>query len=145
MREDDIPNALDVVEGNYTHRNIGEMRRHLEEMFSRPARPHHPHYIVAERGTQIAGFGGYTVAQIGSGVYELFSVAVAPMYQKNGIGRALVTKLLDRIKAEEDNKASIVLLTTDKPDFYRKFGFKTLRRFNSNGDSRKFLMALTLQ
>ena len=100
-----------------------------------------PKYVVAEEKGEVVGLGGYIQSWMDYHVYNIFWIAVKPKWQDKGIGTAIVGKIISDIKKREgENKAHMVLLTTNKPGFYaKKFGFKILTSF---GDREHKLMGL---
>jgi len=73
-------------------------------------------------------FGQHTIAMarvIGDGGlnFEINDVAVDPEHQGKGLGRQMMTELMDYLKANAPTGAMITLLG-DVPELYLKFGFK---------------------
>ena len=62
---------------------------------------------------------------ISDGIYQtlICDVIVHPIYQKQGLGKMVVEKLLDKCKAE-DIKWVQLFSAKGKQDFYKKVGFK---------------------
>lgn len=83
------------------------------------ARAHLAHYLVAVSNGEVIGCAG---AEVYGRVALLRSVAVAPGLLRQGIGRALVTRLLD--EARRRQIASVHLLTVTAPEYFAQFGFK---------------------
>jgi len=79
--------------------------------------------LVAERDTQIIGHIAFSPVQISDGSphwYGLGPMAVAPQYQRQGIGQALVNAGLAALRTRD--AAGCVLL--GEPEFYGRFGFR---------------------
>jgi amino-acid N-acetyltransferase len=80
-------------------------------------------YVVVQRA-------GAVVACAGLEVYGtcglLRSVAVQPELRREGLGRALVAKLLDR--ARELRLEAVYLLTTTATDYFPRLGFRPVAR-----------------
>jgi len=73
-------------------------------------------------------------------IYNIFWVNVSPAYHGQGIGTALVQRIINIIKKK---KARMILLTASKPEFYsKKFKFEILSEFKSD---KYALMALKLK
>jgi N-acetylglutamate synthase-like GNAT family acetyltransferase len=83
------------------------------------AREHLAHYLVAVSNGEVIGCAG---AEVYGRVALLRSVAVAPGLLRQGIGRALVTRLLD--EARRRQIATVHLLTVTAPEYFAQFGFK---------------------
>ncbi len=83
------------------------------------AREHLAHYLVAVSNGEVIGCAG---AEIYGRAALLRSVAVAPGLHRQGIGRVLVTRLLDEAKRRQ--VATIHLLTVAAPEYFAQYGFK---------------------
>jgi amino-acid N-acetyltransferase len=86
-------------------------------------REHFPHFLVARVDGRVIGAVGierYGVSAL------LRSLAVAPEYRGQGLGRALVERLLQ--EAQEQGVKRIFLLTETAPEFFPKFGFRRVAR-----------------
>src|SRR3989338_9313113 len=122
LRRQDISSACRIIQQNYSVRFAKQARLELLEMFGRS--PIKPRYVVATIDNKIVGLAGFTQAWMDYSVYEIFWVNVAPAYQKQGIGSALIRHVINQIKRK---KPRIVLLTTTLPKIYsREFKFKLL-------------------
>jgi amino-acid N-acetyltransferase len=80
---------------------------------------HFQHFLVARRVGRVIGSVG--VERYGLSAL-LRSLAVAPEYRGQGLGRALVERPLQ--EAREQGVKRIVLLTETAPEFFPKFGFR---------------------
>jgi N-acetylglutamate synthase-like GNAT family acetyltransferase len=80
---------------------------------------HWPNFLVAEQDGAIVGVG--QVKAHGDGSRELASIAVVPGRQGQGIGRALIERLLAR-------ERGVLHLTcrSGLEGFYQRFGFRRL-------------------
>ncbi|ODA30322.1 N-acetylglutamate synthase [Planctopirus hydrillae] len=76
------------------------------------------HGFIAEIGGRIAGFAALEIYSPKLG--ELRSLAVSPIYQGRGVGRAVVQAVIDR--AREQNVFEVLAITSTE-DFFRKCGF----------------------
>ena len=77
-------------------------------------------FIIAKYGDKIIGCirsKGATDEYL-----ELSSLAVLPEYQNNGVGRQLIEKIL----LKEKKRPIYFLTSSDKEDFYKKFGAKII-------------------
>ena len=118
----------------YAHRMEVADRTSIEEVLAILSAVNLPHDGVREC------IDGFLLARLESGVSVgcaglerygdlglLRSVAVLPEYQGHGIGAVLIRHLLSQ--APSTGIAEVVLLTTDKADYFRKrFGFETAER-----------------
>lgn len=79
--------------------------------------------LVAEMDDRVVGhiaFSPVTISDGSPGWYGLGPVSVLPAYQQHGIGKALVTAGLERLK--EFNAQGCCLV--GHPEYYKKFGFR---------------------
>jgi N-acetylglutamate synthase-like GNAT family acetyltransferase len=85
-----------------------------------------PHFVVADEDGEIVGVAGIETCGT-EGEYALLrSVAVAPSWQKRGLGRALVTRAIT--DAEARGISALYLLTTTADGYFPSFGFVTTTR-----------------
>jgi N-acetylglutamate synthase-like GNAT family acetyltransferase len=111
-------------------------------MFKNPVIP--PRYIVAEENGKIIGFAGYIPSWMDYHVYHIFWVNVTPEYQGKGIGTRLVEYIIAEIKKAEGHMAArMILLTTTKPKFYKRSGFKILSELRTS-PPKEYLMSMKL-
>jgi amino-acid N-acetyltransferase len=84
---------------------------------------HFQRFLVARRDGRVIG----SVGMERHGLSALLrSLAVAPEYRGQGLGRALVERLLR--EAREQGVKRIFLLTETAPEFFPKFGFRRIAR-----------------
>jgi amino-acid N-acetyltransferase len=82
-----------------------------------------PTFIVAESGTDIVGVAGLEVCCDNA---LLRSVAVHDAWRSQGLGRALVTRMI--AEAEARGIDALYLLTTTAERYFPSFGFRTIER-----------------
>src|SRR2546428_3867465 len=81
-----------------------------------------PNFVVAEEDGQVIGVG--QVKSHSDGSRELASIAVIPGRQREGIGTAIISKLLAR-------EAGVVLHLSCRRElegYYKRFGFRRIER-----------------
>ncbi|HSW08009.1 arsenic resistance N-acetyltransferase ArsN2 [Aquabacterium sp.] len=83
------------------------------------AREHLSTYLLATRNGKVIGSAG---AEVYGSVALLRSVAVAPGLHRQGIGRALVSRLIE--EATRRQIATLHLLSVTAPEYFAQFGFK---------------------
>ncbi|MES2956681.1 MAG: arsenic resistance N-acetyltransferase ArsN2 [Pseudomonadota bacterium] len=83
------------------------------------AREHLSGYLLAESNGEVVGSAG---TEVYDQVALLRSVAIAPGLHRQGVGRALVARLLE--EAGKRQIGSIHLLTVTAPEYFAQFGFK---------------------
>ncbi len=97
--------------------------------------------LVAERAGELLGQAVFSPATVGgkpTGWHALGPVAVAPGWQRRGIGGRLIRNGLERMAAA-GSEGCIVL---GDPDYYRRFGFRVAPEFAPPGVPREFFMVL---
>ncbi len=145
LKKKEIKSAAKIVGLNYSKLAEKLAIKELGAMFHDLS--FHPNYVVAEVKGKIIGLAGYIQDWIDYNIYGIFWVNVAPAYQRRGIGQALIKKIIGKIAKKPD--ARLIILTTQKPKFYTRFGFKTLIKFTSKSKISKgrknSLMALKLK
>ncbi len=85
-----------------------------------------PCFVVAEDAGDIVGVAGIEACGAAGEHALLRSVAVAPGWQKRGLGRALVTRTI--AEAEARGATALYLLTTTAEQYFPTFGFRTTSR-----------------
>ncbi|MHB8093121.1 MAG: GNAT family N-acetyltransferase [Syntrophales bacterium] len=98
--------------------------------------------LVAETDSHVIGHIAFSPLTISDGTrswYGLGPVSVLPVYQRQGIGKALIREGLSRLK---DMKAQGCCLV-GHPDYYRKFGFKNVSGLAHEGVPPAVFFALS--
>jgi amino-acid N-acetyltransferase len=85
-----------------------------------------PCFVVAEDAGEIVGVAGIEACGVKGEHALLRSVAVAPSWQKRGLGRALVTRTI--AEAEGRGVKALYLLTTTAEHYFPTFGFAVVPR-----------------
>ena len=93
-----------------------------------------PCFVVAEDAGDIVGVAGIEACGASGEHALLRSVAVAPSWQKRGLGRALVTRTI--AEAEARGAKALYLLTTTAEHYFPSFGFHTTARDSVPEDVR---------
>lgn len=97
--------------------------------------------LVAEMDDRVVGHIAFSPVDISDGTdnwYGLGHVSVLPMYQRMGIGKALIQEGLSQLKDLDAKGCCLV----GHPQYYRKFGFENVIRlvhegFNADGQERQ--------
>lgn len=132
LRRGDISSASKIIGRNYSLKYQHSSIREMNAMFDNKVIP--PKYFVAEENEAVIGCGGYIQSWMDYTVYNIFWINVMPEYQRKGIGTKMVGTIIAEIKRQKHvgHKAGMILLSTDKPRFYKeKFGFKVLSRLQN--------------
>jgi ribosomal protein S18 acetylase RimI-like enzyme len=90
----------------------------------------------------IVGWSSWCWSAISYDVAEFVWSNIHPAYQGQGIGRKLAEA---RIKAIKEGGGKAILLTTGKPEVYKRYGFKTLDILPLWIGPETYLMSLDLQ
>ena len=93
--------------------------------FVRELAAEHIRYVAARAGDTLVGYAGISrLGRVAPFEYEIHTIGVDPAYQRHGIGRAMMTRLLDEVdgvvylEVRTDNDAAIAL--------YQSLGFVTV-------------------
>jgi len=98
--------------------------------------------LVAEVDGRVVGHIAFSPVTISDGTnnwYGLGPVSVLPMYQRMGIGKALIQEGLSRLK-EIDAKGCCLV---GHPQYYRKFGFDNVAGLVHEGVPQEVFFALS--
>ncbi len=140
LRKNEIDKAVKIIEENNSKKYSLLAKKHLLAMFEN--KMYKPKFMVAEEKGEILGFAGYIMSSLSFRTYEMMWVNVSKRYQRSGIGTKLISKVIAEIESirYKGEKPSNILLSTLKPDYFRRFGFKNILKFKKN----KNIMALDL-
>lgn len=118
MRPDDIPGGLAVAAEGWNKYTAQVAQPDFSDAFSNAAWK--PFFYVAQVEGAIVGTACHVVSWLCYGVHNLAWVAVRKAHRGHGIGVALVDRCLDDLRPVAD----AVMLATNVPDFYRRWGFR---------------------
>ncbi|MDP4039372.1 MAG: GNAT family N-acetyltransferase [Candidatus Pacearchaeota archaeon] len=140
LRKNEIDKTVKIIEENNSKKYSLLAKKHLLAMFEN--KMYEPKFMVAEESGEILGFVGYIMSSLSFRTYEMMWVNVSKRHQKSGIGTKLVSKVISEIELikYKGEKPSNILLSTLKPDYFKRFGFKTILKFKKN----KHIRALDL-
>lgn len=96
-----------------------------QKAFVRELAAEHIRYVAARAGDTLVGYAGISrLGRVAPFEYEIHTIGVDPAYQRHGIGRAMMARLLDEVdgvvylEVRTDNDAAIAL--------YQSLGFVTV-------------------
>jgi putative acetyltransferase len=98
--------------------------------------------LVAEVDGRVVGHIAFSPVAISDGTnnwYGLGPVSVLPMYQRMGIGKALIQEGLSRLKDLDAKGCCLV----GHPQYYRKFGFENVAGLVHEGVPQEVFFALS--
>ena len=98
--------------------------------------------LVAEVDGRVVGHIAFSPIAISDGTdnwYGLGPVSVLPMYQRMGIGKALIQEGLSRLKDQGAKGCCLV----GHPQYYRKFGFENVAGLVHEGVPQEVFFALS--
>jgi predicted N-acetyltransferase YhbS len=124
----DIPALLHIIRANWSEQTAQTAHVEIGQAFSQAV--WRPIFYVAELDGIVVGCACYHASWMAWGLYDIAWVNTHPSYQNEGVGRALVSRCINDIRAV----GSHVMLTTKIPDYYAKnWGFMPL--FDHGGDT----------
>ncbi|MBT4373450.1 GNAT family N-acetyltransferase [archaeon] len=136
----DLLKMLEIIKTNNPKYPKQLVHKELKEMFSESLL--RPTYFVAENKKEIVALGGFISSWVDNAVFNIFWMNTNSKYQKQGIGTKLMKELINQIKKQKKPKSKIILISTEIPKFYKKFGFK---KINSRYDGNYLLMEKRLK
>ena len=137
-RKRDISQMFNIIKMNNKTYPKRLALKELNEMFSKSLLK--PIYIVAEDKGKIVAFNGYIRSWVDNLVVNFFWLNTHKDYMNKGVASKLVKDLIKRIRnPKEKPKAKIITISTRLPLFFRKLGFKTIKK---NYDRDYDLMAM---
>ena len=96
-----------------------------QKAFVRELAAEHIRYVAARAGDKLVGYAGISrLGRVAPFEYEIHTIGVDPAYQRHGIGRAMMNRLLEDVdgpvylEVRTDNDAAIAL--------YQSLGFVTV-------------------
>lgn len=98
--------------------------------------------LIAEVDGRVVGHIAFSPVAISDGTnnwYGLGPVSVLPMYQRKGIGKALIQEGLSRLKDLDAKGCCLV----GHPQYYRKFGFENIAGLVHAGVPEEVFFALS--
>ena len=98
--------------------------------------------LVAEMDGRVVGHIAFSPVAISDGTdnwYGLGPVSVLPMYQRMGIGKALIREGLSRLKDLDAKGCCLV----GHPEYYRKSGFENVAGLGLEGIPKEVFFALS--
>lgn len=96
-----------------------------EAAFVRELAARHNRYVAARAGDTLVGYAGIArLGRVRPFEYEIHTIGVDPAYQGRGIGRAMMTRLLDDV----DGAVFLEVRTDNNPAMalYESLGFVTV-------------------
>ena len=141
MSSSHIPQVLDIERLVFTGPWTEEMFRHeVRGIFGSRAE-------VAAVDSRVIG---YCIAWFIEQEVHLVNIAVTPQYQNRGIGRALLTRLLEEAAARRKQTVTLEVRQSNAgaQAFYRRFLFQAIgvrKRYYSDNREDALLMTLNLE
>ncbi len=132
-RKDDLLQMIELAKINFPDYPIEMAKKELSEMFFNYL--YKPTYIVAEFKGKIIGYNGFIISWVDNLIVDIFWVNTYPDYRGKGVQSKLMNETIKQIK--KNSKIKIVLLSTEIPSFFKKFGFEII---NKKYDNKYFLM-----
>lgn len=115
----EMPDCCRLVRSNWGEEAADRCREHFIEYFK--GGKYNPAFVVAcnDRGTVI-GFAAYHRSMLMKGAFDLIWLAIDEKYQGCDIGRQLTEY---RIMEISGHNGQMILLVTQKPSYFSRFGF----------------------
>ncbi len=100
--------------------------------------------LVAEVDGKVVGHIAFSLVTISDGSqnwYGLGPISVLPEYQKQGIGKALMYEGLARLR----NRGAKACVLVGDPNYYGRFGFKSLLELSHEGVPQENVLSLPFE
>lgn len=127
---EDIPFCLQVYRNNYDIKKFNDDYVSLYKILvnlSPISNTYKSGCIVIKKQKEIIGFGCYHTSFMDYNIYEIDWINIKKEYQHQGMGIKLIKKIeKEIIKNHWDKKEILLLLVTDKTNFYSQIGFNPL-------------------
>jgi predicted N-acetyltransferase YhbS len=115
----EMPRCCDLVHQNWDRAAAERCHDQFVQYFI--GGQYAPVFVVAcNDKNEVIGFAAYRRSMLMKGAFELIWLAVDEKYQGCDIGRQLTEW---RLAAIDDEDGQMILLMTQKPDYFSKFGF----------------------
>src|ERR1035437_3968419 len=131
LESTDVKDCLALVKGNW---GAVSTDRALEQMYDFfKGGKYAPKFFVAERAggnwaEKIVGFAAYQRSMRMHGAFDLIWLAVDELCHSSGVGKKLTEHRIAEVKKLD---ASVVTLVTQKPSYFKQFGFIIGAHFGS--------------
>ncbi len=136
IEKKDIKEIILLIESLYPNENSNKfIYQELKESFL--SHSHKPEFFVVEHHSKIVGIGGFSKSRINYRIYEIFSLMIDLKFQNKGYGTSIMKRMIKEIKNQrrEKNNEITIVLTSLKPEFFKKFGFETISTLKPNKSS----------
>lgn len=123
----DLPACAMLVEKEWGCEAAERAHLQMIEAFRMTETQLPPHFYVVESEGEVIGFAGFKATMLMKNAYDLIWIALAPKAQGLGFGTKLTNLRLDEIARRG---GTLVSLMTEKPNYFRQFGFEVARVFD---------------
>ena len=124
----DVKEILKITRVSNLKYPLRQAKKEIEEMFSDSLIK--PTYLVIEVKNKIVGCGGFSRSWTDMNIINIFWVNILPEYQGKKIGTKLVNEIIKQIEnISEKPPIKMMIISTNKHGFWKKFGFKKLIRY----------------
>jgi N-acetylglutamate synthase-like GNAT family acetyltransferase len=129
----DVARCQEIVRANWDEAAARRFTAEVSQVWALDME-HPPQFFVAEQpidfGYSIVGFAGMARSMLMQGVWDFTFLAVDPGVHGMGVGFALVEH---RIKEVFNQGGSAIHLMTQKPGYFKQWGFQNLREYAGEG------------
>lgn len=141
MRKKDIEQVQDVAIKSWHATYEGIIPLEIQDNFLRSAysdkmmkrRLKNTHIFISEAEEKVVGFANYSPVS-DEGKVELAALYLYPEYQGKGIGTALLSAGVEKLKGVKEINLSVEKNNQKGAAFYEAKGFKITSEFNDNFD-----------
>ena len=127
----------------FTEKEIDIAMETIDVYLNNPGQKDYFIFAAVLENSSVAGFINFGPVPITEGTFDIYWVAVDPVYQGRGVGKKLVLEVEEKIKAMEGTMICVETSSTEKyfptQQFYEKLGYvleSRIRDFYRIGDDR---------
>lgn len=127
MKHNDIGACREIVRAEWGDTAADRAQRQMIRQFTTVHRPDAPQFYVADLDGEVIGFSAFEPTSLMKDTYDFIWIALKPFAQGLMLGTGLTEV---RLREVEERGGKLVCLMTEKPGFFKKFGFQTVEVFD---------------
>jgi len=128
------PDDYDACLAIYVKNEAGRFPNGYRQKFEQYLRKDRKNFIIAERESRIAGYGGLTL--VAPNVAILCFGIVAPEFQRQRIGSTLTALRVALLEPQESGAFAVICAVNSSMPIYRRFGFVEASHWKSEDGAK---------
>ena len=126
----DVEEMWGIIKSNNPEYPLKQAKKEINEMFSNSLIK--PTYLVAEEKNKLVGCGGFSRSWADMNIVNVFWINILQECQGKKIGTKLICNIIKKIEMLKKPVVKMIVLSTNKPRFWEKFGFKKLIKYDGD-------------